>query len=235
MNKLLRFPSQYKLKIFSNVHQVSEQDRPYLECAYQAWREAWLDVFHNKMGLNASLYSNDFSRQTYVMALFEKRECIGVAFMREVDFRSKIAVDDSYFRFWPEDILEELRIKHQKVMIASNFTITQAYRRNRSFEWKTLFFALYKDFYNTLDAHLMITAARKLRANEKLCYDVGGICWTRDVPYKSEGAQATEELTDILFWRPHIEFSLLNPQLQKLREEIWRNFQREKQYELLSA
>lgn len=235
MKNILNFPKSYTLKVFTQLQTHSAEDQIYLEQAYQAWREVWCDVFNNEMGLNTALYSNDFSRQTYVMALFQNQQCIGVAFMREIDFRSQIAVDDSYFRFWPQEVLEELKNKHQKVMIASNFTITHAFRRSREFEWKTLFFALYKDFYNTLDAKFMITAARKLKANEKLCYDVGGVCLMKDVAYKSEGSATTQETTDILYWRPHIQFSLLNPELQKLREEIWENFQRENQDELLSA
>lgn len=235
-NSTLNFPAQFTLKVFNSVHHVSEEDRPYLESAYKTWKETWLDVYNNEMNQkNTTLYSNEFSRHSFILALFLNQTCIGVSFMREVNIKSELSLEDSYFRFWPKEVLQKLGEVYQNIIIASYFTISHEFRKNRDFEWKTLFLTLYKDFHNSLDKPLMITAARKLRSNEKLCYDLGGICFKKDIAYKSEDSQDSVELTDILYWKPNVHFTLFNPLLQEIREKVWRDFRREKNDELLSA
>ena len=179
-----------------------------------------------------NLFSNDFTRQTRIVSLFHGRNCVGIGFMREIDLALIATREDSYFGYWPQDILDHIaHNERERVIIASNFTIHHEYRRNKQFEWKALFFSLYMDYYNTLSTPLMITAARKLRHNEKLCYDVGGVCMKKDVPYRNGAIELSHELTDLLYWRKGVEFSLLNRELQSLREKIWWNFLKEQKNE----
>ena len=228
-------PEHFKLKVFHLGTDFSEEEKILFNSAYDTWKKVWSEVFNQEMSLNMNLFSNDFTRQSRIVTLFHGKICVGIGFMRDIDFSLETTKEDSYFGYWPREVLNDIHNDIHKVIIASNFTISHEYRRSKNFEWKALFFSLYMDYYNTLSTPLMITAARKLRSNEKLCYDVGGVCIKRDVPYRNGSIQLNNELTDLLYWKKNVTFSLLNRQLQDLRNKIWSNFLKEQEYEKSQA
>lgn len=228
-------PQNFHLRVFHLGRNFTQEEKFYFNVAYGTWQKVWSEVFNQEMSLNMKLYSNDFSRQTRIVSLFHGNNCVGIGFMREIDFSLDVTREDSYFGYWPGEVLNNIHEEIEKVIIASNFTIAHEYRRSKHFEWKALFFSLYMDYYNTLPTPLMITAARKLRSNEKLCYDVGGVCMMKDVPYRSGAVEMRNEMTDLLYWRQNTNFCLLNRQLQDLREKIWSNFLKENHHEKLRA
>lgn len=223
-------PYKLNLKVFGHNLLLKDEDKEYYQLAYQKWKEAWQEVAQKEMGIKSSIfYSDDFTRQDHIVALFNHRSCIGMAFMREMDLRISCLTEDSCFRFWPLHELERLIRLHQHVVIASYFTITPQYRKSHV-EWKTLFLSLYLDYFSELKSKIMVTAARKLKSNEKLCYQLGAKPLLKDVVFSTKSGQIVEQETiDLLYWENNY-FSLLNQSLQKLRTQIWASY-KEKNYE----
>ncbi|HLW57225.1 MAG TPA: hypothetical protein VKY27_07560 [Bacteriovoracaceae bacterium] len=235
MNVIDLFPYQLNLKVFGPHLYLKDEDKEYYQIAYNKWKEAWQEVVNSEMGVNSSVfYSDDFTRQDHIIALFDQKSCIGMAFMREVNLGINCLIEDSSFRFWPLQQLEKLLHQYKQVVIASYFTITPQYRRTHV-EWKTLFLSLYLDYFSELGSKIMVTAARKLKSNEKLCYQLGAKPLLKDVVFSTKSGQVIErETIDLLFWENN-HFSLLNPNLQNLRTQIWAAYKEKKDEQAISA
>lgn len=231
MNNIIQSPVPLTLKVFKFGQELSVQDVRFYNLAYETWKNTWRDVYNEEMQLNTQLYSNDFTRQAHVVALFQGYQCVGLAFMRDVNFDFQTTKEDSYFRFWPKQTLDEIGKTEPQIVVASFFTIAPDYRRSKTIEWKTLFLSLYLDYFSTLLSPIMITAARKLKSNEKLCYDLGAISIQNNLHYMSEQSHATVETVDLLYWKRNVTFSLKDSNLQTLRETIWTRYLQEASYE----
>lgn len=235
MNNILISPTTLSLKIFKSSQEIAIQDLKYYHLAYEMWKTTWKDVYSEEMHLKAQLYSNDFTRQAHIVALFHGHHCVGLAFMRNVDFSFQMTKEDSYFRFWPTQTLSEIEKRESNIIIASYFTIASQFRKSTSIEWKTLFLSLYLDYFSTLQSPMMITAARKLKSNEKLCYDLGALSIQKNLSYTSEQSDNTNETVDLLYWKNDVTFSLKDYNLQTLRENIWKGYLKEISHEKRNA
>lgn len=223
------------LKVFGHHQNLKTEDQHYYQLAYESWKQVWLEVQKNEMGIaSGHFYSDDFTRQDHIISLFDKKKCIGVAFMREINPHIKCITEDSSLRFWPY-LLDLLPTTQSKIIMATSFSITPAYRKGE-IEWKTLFLSLYLDYFSLLEANIMITAARKVKSNEKLCYQLGGEVLKKNVPFTTKSGDYIEyEIADLLFWTKK-NISLSNRFLQNLRQEIWLSYIKETSYvELISA
>lgn len=235
---ILNFPHTQKLqlKVFKHHLSVSNDNKEYYQLAYESWKKVWQDVERQEMGITHSqFYSDDFTRQHHIISLFDNKKCIGLAFMREIDLKLECLREDTAFRFWPQEELSRLSDNNRELIIATSFTITSDYRR-ANIEWKTLFLSLFLDYFTELNQNLMITAARKVKSNEKLCYQLGGIPLLKDVPFRTKsGDTIKNEIADLLYWKKK-QFSLTHKLLQSMREQIWASFSKEKNDEqILSA
>lgn len=236
---ILNFPKAPKLhlKVFNQHHLLlSEYHKEFYQKSYESWKQVWQDVESQEMGLPHSyFYSDDFTRQDHIISLFTGTTCIGLAFMREVNLNINCIREDSAFRFWPPEELDQLKQKYSKLIIATSFTITQEFRRT-NIEWKTLFLSLFLDYFGELHHQIMITAARKIKSNEKLCYQLGGMPLRRDVPFKTKSGQSIRnEIADLLYWKKN-NFSLADRELELMRKNIWASYSKEKRNDkILSA
>ncbi|MFA5583119.1 MAG: hypothetical protein WDA09_02805 [Bacteriovoracaceae bacterium] len=225
-----------QLKVFGHHIFLSEEDKKYYQIAYESWKQVWQDVQQQEMGLKeTSFYSDEFTRQDHIIALFDRDNCVGIAFMREIDLDLNCIKEDSSFRFWPKTQLLSLNKKQNRIVIATSFTITPQYRRGE-IEWKTLFLSLYLDYFSQLQTSIMVTAARKVKSNEKLCYQLGAKPLMRNVPFTTKsGSYIENEIADLLYWEKNT-LSLLDKYLQYLRNQVWSSFLKEKHYDkILSA
>lgn len=67
---------------------------------YATWKEIWKKTFKELDGSDM-LYSNDFTRQDHINALFQNGECIALTLCRILDLDQIQNCDDSYFQSWP--------------------------------------------------------------------------------------------------------------------------------------
>lgn len=67
----------------------------------------------------------------------------------------------------------------------------------------------------------MVTAARKVRSNEKLCQSLGAQLLEGNVPYIQDGTPIKGEIADLLYWPRNIVIDLGSEELNQLIERIW--------------
>lgn len=145
-----------------------------------------------------------------------------MAFVRSTDLSLLSIREDSCFRYWPEESLENILELSTNVAIASYFTIHQAFRKMKlGVCWKTLLLSLFVQNFHESQSDIMVTAARKMKSNEKLCYKLGAKPIVSSLPYWIEDKkQVNEETVDLIYW-DKTPLKLDDPLLMTLKERIW--------------
>jgi GNAT superfamily N-acetyltransferase len=220
-NSILNFGPKIKLYLFPGNYQGGEHQEAY-EKAFTCWREVWESVFKNEMNQEKHLYADDFLRQDQVVALFAQGQCVGVAFMRTVNLKSSVVQNDSFFRFWQEEHRDKILKTSSHISLASYFTVHPDFRQQGfGVCWKTLLLGLFVEAFRHGETDLMITAARKVRSNEKLCRKLGAKTLASDVPYLTEArAQIENEIADMVYWDKS-PFKLDDEFTLDLQDRIW--------------
>jgi hypothetical protein len=219
MSKLRFLKSPHELYLFRGTPSGEEHLGAYLK-TYECWKEVWEKVYRDEMKLTHTHFSDDFLRQDEIVALFTEGKCVGMAFMRFCDLRLLPFQQDSYFRYWPPQKIEEVLHMGNRVSLASYFTVHPDFRQVREpVCWKELLLSLFVDAYCEHEVDVMITAARKLRSNEKLCQKLNAKVLAENVPFTIDGKEVGE-LTDLVYW-PREKISLKSEWMEELRKDIW--------------
>lgn len=142
----------------------------YYENAYNFWKSSWSKTFED-LKFDQKLYSDSFTRQDYVGALFCGQECIAVATFCEVTLTSPIFQDDSYFKIWNKQHLFRLAHISRKALICSYFTIHPDWRKSaQGVSLKDLKMGLQTKVLKYLKTPIMIAIVRNDRGIDKLVY-----------------------------------------------------------------
>lgn len=147
-------------------------DDPQLVEAYRCWRATWRDAFV-ELGQHSELYSDDFTRQHEVGAVFQHDECIALSFFRWVDLSVPMNRDDSYFRVWPEEARAEACREGSRICVSSSFTLAAGYRRSEVCSLKDVLVALIIERFLASDADAVVGTVRNNRGVDKLIYRNG--------------------------------------------------------------
>lgn len=154
---------------------------------YACWKKLWDATFQKEFQLDEELYSNDFSRQDEVLALFYENQCVGLCCLRIVDFREEATLADNYFRKWPEISRARLRSYGDRTVICSNLTLSYEFRKGYlGVSWKDLLSTFAVQRFLQLDCDSMAAAVRRRRGMDKATYQVGFRPIFQDLPYLGE-------------------------------------------------
>lgn len=119
-------PKDLKYYVLPGEYSVEGSEKIYRE-AYRMWREVWSQTFLELDG-SGRIFSDDFTRQSIVGAVFHGDECAAMTCFHRVDFALPTAVEDSYFKIWPEEALQQLVRDGEKVLVCSHLTVSPKYR-----------------------------------------------------------------------------------------------------------
>jgi hypothetical protein len=143
------------------------------DLAYATWRRVWTETFEELDGVRG-VFSDDFTRQHELGALFHEGECLGLTAFRWVDFGSVPAQEDSYFKPWPAGARTALLGVGRRVCIGSYLTVDQAWRGPCGpLSVKELLLALAVERFLVSDADVMAGALRNDRGMNGLAYRLG--------------------------------------------------------------
>jgi hypothetical protein len=121
-------PNDLKYVLLPGRHQNGAQKhRLYYNAAYNLWKNVWSETLHELDNLS-TLYSDDFTRQDEIGAVFYRAKCVMLTFFRIVDLGVSSDREDSYFKVWPEQALNELTQYGSRIMIGSTITIDESVR-----------------------------------------------------------------------------------------------------------
>jgi hypothetical protein len=98
-----------------------------VNAAYRCWKTVWAETLRELDG-TSQLFSDDFSRQSFIGALFYDSNCVALGFFRRQNFNLSLAADDSYFKVWPEEAIKKLISDGHDVMVGSNITVDPNFR-----------------------------------------------------------------------------------------------------------
>jgi hypothetical protein len=144
--------------------------------AYECWHRVWSETFRELDGTD-NLFSDDFTRQDEIGALYQGNECIGVTGYRWINLEFPYFKDDSYFRAWPREILESIAATTPRVCVGSNLAVAPEWRGARhGFRVGDLLLALHvRRFHETNPelAQIMLGTMRNNRGMNALSYRLG--------------------------------------------------------------
>jgi hypothetical protein len=156
---------------FRNLRRGTRE--PSIAEAYACWREVWFEALVELDGIKR-LYSDDFTRQDEISALFYDDICVGLTGCRFVDISSEAARDDSYFKAWPEAALDALAADGTRLCIGNNMTVRREWRgRIDGLSIKRLLMILSIQRFLASDAHALAGTMRISRAMDRVVYDLG--------------------------------------------------------------
>jgi len=152
---------------------VEEDERLRLMAAYQCWYRVWSQTFR-ELDNSETLFSDDFSRQDEIGALFLDEACLGLSGFRWVDLSLPITRHDSYFRAWPAHVLAQVAATTPRVCVGSNLAVAPEWRgvRSPARVSEVLLTNAVRRFHNS-DAQLMLGTMRNDKGMHVLSYRLG--------------------------------------------------------------
>lgn len=142
--------------------------------AYQCWHNNWQKTFEQLDG-TASLYSDDFSRQSKVLCLFQGLNPIGIVFLKQMNPRQASSFSDSYFKPWPHQLLQHVRTQVESdFLVCSYLTVEEAYRGHRDpFAIKDILSSMAIEVFRWSGLSTMIATTRNGKGMNELVYKLG--------------------------------------------------------------
>ena len=128
----------------------------------------------NELKVKENFYSDTFSKQDEVLALFYKGQYVGGCFYRLEHASMPYLEDDSYFSYWDNASMQALSRDGENILICSFFTIDPQFRGgNHNISWKQLVVTLMAMRFINSPAHSMTGATRKSKQVHEICNRAG--------------------------------------------------------------
>lgn len=186
------------------------------DAAYTCWYETWSAAFR-ELRKDAPLFSDAFSRQDEICALFLGEECVAMSFMTLIDLELPSGRADSYFHNWSDQACGALARDGSRVVVNSNFTVHASARRaSPGFSIKDALVGLCTERFLESKGSAMTGAMRKDRNMHELVRRWGAITLEEDRP------SGYGDLVDLVaFYKPEVR---RRPEvaLDATVQELWR-------------
>jgi hypothetical protein len=172
--------------VFVSGSQVEDQMIETYKKVYQHWESVWSDTFREIEG-KRQFFSDHFTRQDEVMALFYKEDCIAVCCHRLANMALPSFKKDSYFQAWPEEAIAKLRRDGDKVVIDNQISVDPGFRKlHANIKFIELMSYLSFRHLSTLAASSITAAARNMRSMDSLFEKFGPEHLAKDVIFHGE-------------------------------------------------
>ena len=190
--------------------------RQIVEDAYSMWNLVWSETFEELDG-NPSLFSDDFTRQDEIGALFVNETCAGVIFLNYVNLDHSRFKKDSYFKIWSKEDINELTKDGNKVIIGSNITVHKDFRQ-KMVEGERVKNVVLRQAVNKLiqkDYDVMTGTMRCNRGMDTLAQSMGGQEISNNVihhgvnvslmGFYSKTSRESQSSTNLKLWTNRVE------------------------------
>ncbi len=110
--------------------QFATPNQVYLS-SYKIFKKVWQDTFKELESRHFEMFSNEFTRQDRIHALFYDDVCIGLTCIRRVNLYNPVDLDDSWFKSWNPKYFEMLRKQNEtEALVNSFFTVHPDFRKS---------------------------------------------------------------------------------------------------------
>ncbi|MEN0058360.1 MAG: hypothetical protein AAGB31_05960 [Bdellovibrio sp.] len=198
-------PGSQPLKEFNEIHKQ----------IYKCWHEVWEKTFE-ELKIEKKVYSDAFTRQDYVGALFFQNICVGMSFFRWAHRERDDFSRDSYFENWQAQHLDVLCSQGPDIIVCSNYTLHPLARGNQlGLSTKDLLLGMIVETFLNSQAHAMTGAVRKSRKVNEVCSRWGATEIDQDIP------SGYGDMVDIMaFFKDQVR-NHPRHELKALAEDLW--------------
>ena len=196
---------------------VSEDILGLYKDVYRCWSEVYSETFKALDGVGI-LYSDDFTRQSFVGAIMKAERCVAVGLFHWVDFRLQTAFQDSYFKVWPGEAIAKLTKDGPEVLVGSNIAVDPEFRGNlgEGLSLKNLIVGLMVKTFLATPADAMTGTMRCNRGMDRASYAYGA------TPLNLKVSHHGVEVDLVSFYRRQMLKEGL-PGVDLSVEALWRN------------
>ncbi len=191
--------------------------RTMYETAFETWRAVWEEAAQEIENFPKKVYSNDFTRQDEILAVFRGEDCTSLGFWSELDMTFEACRSDQYFQSWDQASLNQLTKFGMNIGKYSYFTVSKPYRlwsREKGISLTDLQVALFGFRLLESECTAMTGTTRNNRKINLVCERGGAQVIRRDVmQYGSE--------VDLMAWYRHT----VSPykEIEYLAHRLWVN------------
>ncbi|HEX8954324.1 MAG TPA: hypothetical protein VF945_20865 [Polyangia bacterium] len=143
--------------------------------AHLCWQDTWSAMLRDLDGAELR-FSDDFSRQDEIGALFCGDECVGLSGYRFVDLSLPWLQRDSYFAPWPAPLVEQIAAATPRVCVGSNLVVAPSWRGALTpMRVSEMLLALAVQRFTESDAQIMLGTMRNDRRMNHISYRMGAM------------------------------------------------------------
>ncbi|MFA6237599.1 MAG: hypothetical protein WC635_09760 [Bacteriovorax sp.] len=196
------------------------------DLSFEAWHKTWEKTYSLDFHSSDKLASDEFTRQDEILCLFSGNECAALCFFSNVNMNDQSALLDSYFQCWPEDAIAGLVARGSSIIICSQFTVCENFRKTGAPElgnspWKILLIGMLCKYFMASGKDGMTGTTRVNKGVEKLTYQFGAIPLVRSMEYNA-GSDTT--LVDLVaFFQDNVYKAYYNYEFAGELDELWEN------------
>ena len=169
---------------------------------YQTWRQVWEQAFLELNG-NKVLYSDGFTRQTKIGAIFYRDRCVSLIALRECDFSFLSHKQDPLLSSWDTESFEKLVKDGSKVAICSYLSVHPDFRGEIApgISLKLLISFMSVRTLLDSDCDVMTGTTRCNRGTDKAAYSTGAT-------FLKKSSMHGVEVDLIAIYRRHVQANL---------------------------
>lgn len=184
--------------------------------AYRTWKLVWSKAFLELDG-NGQIFSDGFTRQTKIGAIFYKDICVSLAAFREADFNYIFQREDSLLNSWDDDAYKILTSDGKRVSICSYLSVHPEFRGfiNTDVTFKLIMVHLCARVLLDSSCDVMTGTMRCNRGTDKSAYSAGAT-------FIKKASMHNVEVDLVGFYKKHILANLKN-YTHPWAEVVWAN------------
>lgn len=192
---------------------LGQRLKKFYEEAFSFWHFHWDKAF-KEIGLNFEVTCEEFFRHEFILVLSYKKKIVGVALMDSFDLSNSIHRRHSYFKNYPEIIVEKLtKISHGALARTFGYlAVDPQYRKN--YRLADILLGLAVNKVLSEPNPFLITYTRNTRKTHELTYRLGAIPVAEGLTIRGEGSDF------VYFDRSSLKALLEHPQYSVIKS-LW--------------
>lgn len=203
---------------------------------FSCWQNLWSKAYQ-EMQVSKHLYSDNFTRQDFIGAVYYAGKCVGVICFRWCDIGTNDFANDSAFAQWGPEDLKKISERGPKVIVCSQLTVHPLARgKTLGVSVMHLLTGLGIEFFMNANAHAMAAHIRIDKKVNESCARLGGTSVRENVHFS--GGIAGDLMVfykDVIAQRPTQELDILVKQLWNNQTMIPQENETQEKYFIPSA
>ena len=144
---------------------------------YYLWRGVWDKAFKDEFNLTSRLPSDKFTSQDIIIGISYLKHPVAMISLRKLNLKSLIDTESTSLIFWPQEVINDLKAKHQYVYSCENLSLDPSWRDYMNeIRLKDLMFMLVRIILLKSDETAVISCVRNFKSVQKSSYQSGALC-----------------------------------------------------------